>query len=103
MNKKNTILKLLTTAVLFLPAIAFAQDISLTGMIDSAVMLTLYIGSAIVVILWVITGIMFLTAQGDPAKLTSAKKALFASIIGTVLVFVASSALTIIGNMLSFA
>lgn len=102
MNNKNTFLKILTVAVLFFPAIAFAQDLTITGMINSAVMLTLYIASAIVVILWVITGIMFLTAQGDPTKLTSAKKALYASIIGTVLILVASSALTLVNSALRF-
>jgi hypothetical protein len=98
MNKK--ILFLIILSVLALPGMVLAQGegITIQSMIDAAVMLALYIGGAIVVILWVVTGILFLTALGDPSKLTLAKKALFASIIGTILIIVASSAVYLVGN-----
>jgi len=95
--KKNTILKIFT-AVLFLPAITFAQDLTITSMIDSLVQVAWYIADGVIVILWIVTGIMFLTAQGDPTKLTTAKKALFASIIGTAVIIVAASAVYLVNS-----
>jgi len=80
-----------------LPSVAFAQ-ITIQGMVDAAVQTTLYIASGIVVILWVVTGVLFLSAQGDPTKLTSAKKALIASVAGTILVIVASGAIALVGG-----
>jgi len=94
-NKKIFLLILLS--VLVLPSVAFAQ-ITIQGMVDAAVQTTLYIASGIVVILWVVTGVLFLSAQGDPTKLTSAKKALIASVAGTILVIVASGAIALVGG-----
>jgi hypothetical protein len=51
--------------------------------------------------LWVLTGILFLIAQGDPGKLNIAKAALFTSIAGTIIVILAVSAQTIISNSLT--
>ena len=80
-----------------MPSLAFAQT-TITSMVYAAEQTTLFIASGIVVILWVITGLMFLTAQGAPEKLNSAKKALFAAIAGTVLVIVAGSAIALVGQ-----
>ena len=92
MNKKFLFLILLS--VLVVPSAAFAQTI--TGMADAAVNTTLLIASAIVVILWVVTGLLFLTAQGAPEKLTQGKKALFAAVAGTVIVIVATGAIGLV-------
>ena len=94
MNKK--ILFLLLLAVLALPLSVSAQDIP--SIIDAAVIGTLYIAGGVVVILWIITGLLFLVAQGAPEKLNSAKKALIASVAGTLLVIVATSAFNIVGE-----
>lgn len=77
----------------------FAHAVSIQGMVDAAVRTTFYIASGVVVILWIITGLWFLTAQGSPDKLTSAKKALIAAVAGTILVVVAASAINIVGSM----
>ena len=95
MNKKT--LLLILSGVLVLPSLAFAQ-ITIQSMVYYAEQTTLYIASGIVVILWVVTGIMFLTAQGAPEKLSSAKKALIAAVAGTVLVIVAGSAIALISD-----
>lgn len=100
MNKKLSFLTLLGAIVS--PALALATDggdITITGMVDAAVQTTLYIASGIVVILWIVTGILFLTAQGDPAKLKTAKSSLFAAVAGTVLVIVAASAISLVKSM----
>lgn len=92
MNKKT--LFLILSGVLVLPSLASA--VTIQSMTDAAVQTTLYIASGVVVVLWVVTGILFLSAQGAPEKLNSAKKALFAAIAGTVLVIVASGAISLI-------
>lgn len=94
MNKK--ILFLILPAVLLLPRLVSAFTIY--TMIDASVNLALYIASGVVVILWIITGILFLTASGDPAKLKTAKTALIASVAGTVLVIVASGAIGLVSS-----
>lgn len=56
------------------------------------------IATAVVVVMWIVTGILFLSSTGDPGKIGTAKKALFAAIAGTVLVIIANSAINLISN-----
>ena len=93
---KKTLFLILLLGALVLPILASA--VTIQSMVDAAVQTTLYIASGVVVILWVVTGILFLTAQGAPEKLSSAKKALFAAVAGTVLVIVAQGALSLVGG-----
>jgi hypothetical protein len=72
--------------------------VTIQGMVSAAVQTTLYIASGVVVILWIITGLMFLTAQGAPDKVTQGRKALLAAVVGTLLVIVASSAVYLVGS-----
>lgn len=104
MNKK-ILISSLAVAALTLPFIVLGQNsggssggsgVTIQGMVDAAVQTTLYIASGVVVILWVVTGILFLSASGDPSKLSSARKSLLAAVVGTVLVIVASSAVSLI-------
>ena len=94
MRKK--ILFLILLGVILLPSLASA--VTIQEMVDAAVQTTLYIASGIVVILWVVTGVLFLTAQGAPEKINTAKKSLMAAIAGTVLVLVASGAIALVGG-----
>lgn len=94
MNKK--IFFLISLAVLALPSLAFA--VTIQSMVDAAVQTALYIASGVVVILWIVTGILFLSASGAPEKLNAGKKALFAAIAGTLIVIVAASALQLVGH-----
>ena len=97
MNKK--ILFLILLSILIFPAITFADTPALiTNIMDATVNTVLYVASAIVVIIWVVTGVLFLTAQGAPEKLTSAKKALIAAVVGTVIVIIAVSAINLVGS-----
>ncbi len=93
MNKK--ILFLILSGVIILPGLTFAA-VTIQSMVDAAVQTALYIASGVVVILWVMTGIIFLTAQGAPEKLSTGKKALIASVAGTVLIIIASGAINLI-------
>lgn len=44
----------------------------------------------VVIVLFIVTGFLFLTAEGDPAKLETARKALIWSIIGVVVILLGS-------------
>lgn len=95
MNKKTlsllTFLSLLTS-----PVVAFGQTIgSMSQAIAGQVII---VGTWIVVIMWVVTGILFLTAQGEPAKLNSAKMSLFGAIGGTLLIILANGAMAFVAN-----
>jgi len=95
MNKK--ILKILTfVSVLALPNLVFGQTIG--GMAQAIAGQVVIVATWIVVIMWVVTGILFLTAQGDPGKLNTGKMALFSSIGGTILIILANSAIAFVAN-----
>ena len=101
MNKK--ILFLILASVLFLPAAALAQaaaaaPVTLVTMAQAIAGQVLMVAEYVVVIMWVVTGIMFLTAQGNPAQLNTAKIALFAAIGGTIVVILASGAIAFVKN-----
>lgn len=95
MNKK-IIFSFLVMAVLVLPAIASAY--TLTGWLDNLKTNMITIGASVVVIGWIIAGILYLTAAGEPSKLGIAKNALVACVIGTILVGVAKVAADVISN-----
>ncbi|MGD0576966.1 MAG: hypothetical protein ABSA74_02755 [Candidatus Staskawiczbacteria bacterium] len=86
MNKKKIFLIL--SGALLLPLLASAQTVQ--TMADSAATAALYVASGIIVILWVLTGVLFLMAQGEPATLNKAKLALLASVIGTIVIIIAN-------------
>ena len=89
MKKKLLFIALLGGAV-FLPFIASATQ-SLPELMDGVKTVAISIGIAIVVIGWVIAGILYLTAAGAPEKVKTAKGAMIAAIIGTVLIILAQS------------
>jgi hypothetical protein len=74
--------------------------ITMDSIIKGAVTAAWDIATAVVVILWLVTGILFLIAQGSPEKVNTAKKALFTSIAGTVIVIIAYSAMSIISAVI---
>lgn len=96
MKKNLLFLVLLGVIALSLPNLVFGQTI--TGMVANVAKVVWIVATIMVLIFWVITGILFLSSMGDPSKLSKAKLALFASIGGTVIVIIAYSAMTIIGN-----
>ena len=94
MDKK--ILSLILLSAIASPCLASAATVA--GMVTSVANAVVMIVTWIVVIMWVVTGILFLTAMGDAAKLNSAKLALFASIGGTILVILANTAESFVRN-----
>lgn len=98
MGKKILFLILIGALVLPLAALAADNPTTITTLVDAAVNTTLYIASGVVVILWVITGLLFLTAQGQPEKLKQARTSLIAAVAGTALVILAVSAVSVVGS-----
>ncbi len=97
MNKKLLFLSLL--GVLVFPGTVGAQIIGdMVWNVVNNVVWPVALGA--VVVFWLTTGVLFLSALGAPEKLGLAKKALFASVAGTVIVVLAASAYAIIKNTL---
>lgn len=94
MNKKNIFISLL--AGLFAPVVAFGQTIA--GMAQAIAVQVVLVGTWIVVIMWVVTGILFLTSTGDPGKLKLARNSLFAAVGGTILIILANGAIAFVAN-----
>lgn len=97
MNKKILFLALLLV-VLVPTALVFAQDDAgggggtLTNMAEKVKTALQTIGLSIVIIGWIVTGILYLLSGGSPDKMGTAKKALIACVIGTVLIVLAQGA-----------
>lgn len=88
--KKYLFLSLIFIWILVLPVTVFAATIgTITDKIKEQVLL---IGTAAVVIGWIITGVLFLTAAGSPDKLSMGKKALIASVAGTIIIIIGRTA-----------
>ena len=87
MNKKILFLILLGV----LTPIAFISAQTLTGMAGSVRDAVSTIGVSIVFIGWVVAGILWLTSAGSPEKTGTAKKAIVACTIGTILVILAAA------------
>jgi len=98
MEKK--ILFLILLVVLAVPTVASAQ-ITIVSLINGAVSTAWIIATAVVVILWLVTGMLFLTAQGAPEKLNSARTALISAVAGTAIVVLAFSMRGIIEGIIT--
>lgn len=88
MNKK-LIKSVLILGVLLLPMVVFAQGNDVPEMVTAIKNAFVKIASSIVIIGWIVTGILYLTAAGSPEKTGTAKKSLVACVIGTVLIILA--------------
>jgi len=97
MNKK--ILFLILLSVIIIPVVIQAATVK--EMADNVEKLVVTIGTVIVVIGWIIAGILYLTAWGAPEKIGTAKKAMIAAIIGTVLVVFAAGGYTVIKTIIN--
>ena len=98
MDKKTLFLTSLA-AVLVPTAFVSAQTLEEMAVRVEAV--AVGIATPIVIIGWIIAGILYLTAAGAPERITTAKRAMVAAVIGTVLVVLAiggGTIITIIAN-----
>lgn len=96
MNKKLLFLSLLAV-VLVTPFIASAQVATINDMVDRVQNVAIAVGTPIITIGWVIAGVLWLISGGSPEKIGIAKKAIFACVVGTVLIVLAAISQTITG------
>lgn len=97
-NKKILILVLLAI-VIILPSVSCAQP-TLQSMANSFADTLFAVGTSIVVIFWVVTGVLYMSSLGNPGRLKAANMSLFVSIVGTILIVLAKVAAIIVGNSL---
>ena len=90
MNKKTIFLILL--AVILVPSFCFAQANTIDDVIKAAVNSLIPIVGGLSTIAFIVAGIMFLSASGNPSRMTIAKGSLIAAVIGIVIVVLASGA-----------
>ena len=103
MNKK-LILTLALANLAILPTLAFAQPSGSVGSIDDlvdtlkSVVWTVF--GALAVVMFVIAGITFMTAQGDPEKIKQARNSFLWGVAGVVVAILAYSIVGIVESML---
>jgi len=103
MNKK-IILSLVLVSLVTLPFIAGAQPSAKIGSLDQLVstlesaLWTIF--GAIAVVMFVVAGMLFLTASGDPEKIKSARNAAIWGVAGVVVGIMAYSIVEIVSSML---
>ncbi|KKP32584.1 MAG: hypothetical protein A2312_04385 [Candidatus Staskawiczbacteria bacterium RIFOXYB2_FULL_32_9] len=97
-NKKLLFLSLLAVILIF-PSFVSAQMIIVTMVQNIANVLTT-VATILIVIAFIIAGLLFLTATGDPGKIGTAKKMMYAGIAGTVMVILANVGMTLVRSAL---
>lgn len=101
MNKK--ILFLIFLAVIFiLPVTSFAAVSTIQDLVNNAVISLSGIGAGLATISFVVAGIMYLSATGNPARMGTAKIALMAAIIGIVIIVLAATAQVFVKTFFGF-
>ena len=98
MNKKILGLGVLSALIISISIFSFANA-DVKTMLDSFQTKLTAIGATIVIIGWLIAGILFLTSGGG-ARMEMAKKALWAALIGTVLIIISGLAYSLIDGLL---
>ena len=88
-----------------LPLFAFAQlhsygpAVSIFYLLDSLLRSLWIIFAALAVIMFLYSGIIFLTAQGEPAKVSTARQAFLWGVIGVIVGIISYSIITVVGSI----
>jgi len=100
MKKNLLFLVLLGVAVLALPVFVFGADqpADLATILTNIKKFAWDVFAVVVIVMWIVTGVLYLIAMGAPEKLTTAKRALIAAVVGTAIGILAGSAQTIINS-----
>lgn len=101
---KKIVVSLILLSILFVPVMAFAQPTTTIGSLDqlvNAIKRPLWVVFGLIALIaFVIAGILFLTAAGDPEKIKNARNAFLWGVVGIVVGIVAYSIVTIIETAL---
>ena len=110
MNKK--IITISSTAILLAlplvslafnpPAIPASLAVNPSVVIDAAFRFIWPIIAALTVIMFIWSGIKFMTAQGDPSKVEEARKALIWGVVGTAVIILSWSMILIVAFAFGF-
>ena len=104
MNKKLSFLLALGFLLVF-PVVSFAQPTTLSGaveiIISAALDIVWKIAAAVVIIMFTVAGIKFLTAQGDPSKLAEARNFVIWGLAGVVVIILAWSIMSLVEGELN--
>lgn len=85
---------------IFYAAAAAAVDVEpITKIINNAGTALNTIGLALIVLMIVYAGILFITASGEPEKISKAKQAIVWAVIGGVVIIAANAIKTVIENI----
>ena len=104
---KKIILVLTLLAVLTMPVMALAQistapptiNTDLEGLGGKIVSAVWIVFTVIVIIMFVIAGILFLTAQGSPEKVATARLAFLWGVVGVVVGILAYTMITVVTSI----
>jgi hypothetical protein len=99
MNKKLSTISYIIF-FLFFPPIVFADNYFVTVVDNLTYMVVWPIIVGLVIISFIWAGFLYLTAQGEPSKISAANKALVLGVLGIIIAILAFSAKRIIENLL---
>lgn len=101
---KKILITLIFLGIVIAPGIIYAAEppatgTGITGIINKAVTELTSIGTALIVLMIVIAGILYLLANGEPDKVSKAKQALLWAVIGGVIILSANAIKTVISSI----
>jgi len=104
MNKKifSYLFSYLLSTILFLPIVISAQASTTKActLLKSVETALVAIGATLVIVGWIVAGILYLSSMGSTERMGTAKKAITAAIIGTILVILSASAYAVVNSFL---
>ncbi|MBU4204628.1 hypothetical protein KKE19_00100 [Patescibacteria group bacterium] len=100
--KRNLIALSLIVVILAAPVLVLAQKQGLTldGIINSIKNATWKVFGIIAIVMFVVAGVLFLTAGGDPEKVGTARKAFIWGVAGVIVGILAFSIITFVEALL---
>jgi hypothetical protein len=102
--KKITLSSIISSAIV-LPVVAFAQPAvnigSMQQLVTKIESFMWIVFGGLAVIMFVVSGILFLVAQGDPEKVQTARASFIWGIVGVVVAIVAYSIIAIISSVVA--
>ncbi len=103
---KKIVSSLIVISMIALPVLAFAQPSvsisSLEQIINAIERFMWIVFGGIAVIMFVAAGILFLTAQGQPEKISAARSAFIWGVAGVIVGIVAYSIIAIVSSVISY-
>lgn len=104
---KKIVLSLIAVSLLALPVLAFAQiggnppaiSIDLTTLGNKIANAIWIVFTILALVMFVVAGILFLTAQGDPEKVKTARNAFIWGVVGVVVGIIAFTIITVVRSL----